>query len=76
MQVQYNARKSEVTIRLSWTEIRQFLMTTAAVNAVRKAVAEVCHLPHIEQQRPDTDLSWLPEGGRGFDRDVARRQRK
>jgi hypothetical protein len=41
MKVTYNSQKSETTIRLSWTETKQFLSSNHARKEVAKAVEEV-----------------------------------
>lgn len=46
MTVKYNSKTCEVTIKLSWTETRQFLggATSGAVKEMQSAIRKVAHV--------------------------------
>jgi hypothetical protein len=44
MDIKYSSKNSSATIKLSWTEIRQFLSTTIAVEEIRDGIRDVARI--------------------------------
>ena len=55
MEVKYNTKKSEATIKLSWTEIRQFLSDSTAVKAVQSSLEAAIEIEGGDFSILDTD---------------------
>lgn len=56
MKVKYSTKDSSATIKLSWTEIRQFMSTTIAVEAVRDGIKEAIRITEIESSQQKLEV--------------------
>lgn len=50
MTIKYNPKGSTTTIKLSWTETRQLLSTSIAVEAIRQAIQEAIDIADSKQK--------------------------
>lgn len=57
MEIKYNSSKSSATIKLSWTEIRQFLSCMSAVEMVRASLRMVASIPDTVIQGVKSEMS-------------------